>query len=120
MHELPFMTNLVRMVEEVCEKESRITPSVITLQVASDSHLAQHTVDHLQTMFDFVARSTLAEGAKLNISTKAVQATCRICRTKIECQHETLICPTCSSGKIDRDETPEVLLKNIKYIESPQ
>ena len=118
MHELQFMTNLVRMVEEVCEKESRITPSVITLQVASDSHLAQHTVDDLQTMFDFVARATLAKGARLVITTKTVKAICLTCRTKITCQHETLLCPNCGSGEIDRDETPEVLLKNIKYTES--
>lgn len=70
MHELQFMTNLVRMVEEVCKKESRITPSIITLQVASDSHLAQHIIEDLQTMFDFVSRNTLAQGAKLAVTTK--------------------------------------------------
>jgi hydrogenase nickel incorporation protein HypA/HybF len=111
------MTNLVRMIEEVCQKESGIIPSVITLQVASYSHLAQHTVDDLQTMFDFVAKSTLAEGAKLEVTTKVVNATCITCEAKIRCEDETLICPNCGSGEIDRDAIPEVLLKNIKYTE---
>lgn len=115
MHELQFITNLVRMVEEVCQKESGIPPSIITLQVASDSHLAQHTVEDLQTMFNFVARNTLVQGAKLAVTTKTANAKCRACLTKIKCQQETLLCPSCGSGEIERDETPEVLLKNIKY-----
>ncbi len=115
MHELQFMTNLVRMVEEVCGKESRISPSVITLEVASDSHLAQHTLEDLQMMFDFVTRDTLAQGAKLAVTTKIAKATCHACQTSIECQQETLLCPNCESGDLERDETPEVLLKNIKY-----
>lgn len=117
MHELQFITNLVRMVEEVCQKESGITPSVITLQVGSDSHLARHPVDHLQMMFDVVARSTLAEGAELAVTTKTVKAECRICLTGIECRQETLVCPNCGSGEIDRDETPEVVIKTIHYTE---
>lgn len=115
MHELQFMTNLVRMVEEVCGKESRITPSVITLEVASDSHLAQHSLEDLQTMFDFVARETLTQGAKLSVTKKTTTAKCQDCQTTMECRQETLICPICESGDIERDETPEVLLKNIKY-----
>ena len=120
MHELQFMTNLVRMVEEVCKKESRITPSIITLQVASNSHLAQHTIEDLQTMFDFVSRNTLAQGAKLAVTTKNVKGTCRTCHTQIDCHPDTVLCPHCSSVEIEKDETPEVLIKNIKYIESPQ
>jgi Zn finger protein HypA/HybF involved in hydrogenase expression len=109
------MTNLVRMVEEVCGKESRITPSVITLEVASDSHLAQHTLDDLQMMFDFVTRNSLAQDAKLAVTTKTAQAKCQSCKNTIDCLMETLICPNCESGDIERDETPEVVLKNIKY-----
>lgn len=105
------------MVEEVCHKESGITPSVITLQVGSDSHLARHPVDDLQTMFDVVARRTLAEGAELVITTKTVKAECRVCLTGIECRQETLVCPNCGSGEIHRDDTPEVVLKNIQYTE---
>lgn len=115
MHELQFMTNLVRMVEEVCGKDSRISPSVITLEVASDSHLAQHTLEDLQMMFDFVTRNTLAQGAKLAVTTKTAKAKCEGCYTTFECQKETLLCPNCESGEIERDETPEVLLKTIKY-----
>lgn len=118
MHELQFMTNLIRMVEEVCQKESGITPSIITIQVASDSHLAQHTLEDLQTMFNFVARNTLAQGAKLAMTTKKVKATCLTCHTKIDCQHVTLLCPKCGSAELEKDDTPEVLIKNIKYFES--
>lgn len=117
MHELQFITNLIRMVEEVCPKEAEMIPSVITLQVGSDSHLARHSVDDLQTMFDLVARSTLAEGAELAVTTKTVKAECRTCLTGIECRQETLVCPNCGSGEIDRDETPEVVIKNIQYTE---
>ena len=120
MHELQFMTNLIRMVEEVCKKDSRIAPSVITLQVASDSHLAQHTLEDLQTMFDFVARNTLAQGAKLAVCKKKVKAICQACKAKIDCLHETVLCPKCGSAEIEKDETPEVLIKNIKYSESPK
>ncbi len=115
MHELQFMTNLVRMVEEVCGKKSRITPSVITLEVASDSHLAQHSLEDLQMMFDFVTRSTLAQGATLAVTMKTAEAKCRACQNTLECRQEVLICPTCESGDIERDDTPEVILKNIKY-----
>lgn len=109
------MTNLVRMVEEVCGKKSRITPSVITLEVASDSHLAHHTLEDLQMMFDFVTRNTLAHGAKLAVTTKTAEAKCRSCQNTMECREEVSLCPNCESGDIERDETPEVVLKNIKY-----
>ena len=115
MHELQFMTNLVRMVEEVCGKESRITPSVITLELASDSHLAQHTLEDLQMMFDFATRRSVAQGAKLAVTTKPVRAKCCACQHTFDCLQETLICPNCESGTIERDETPEFLLKNLKY-----
>lgn len=117
MHELQFMTNLVRMVEEVCGKESRIAPSILTLQVASDSHLSEHTIEDLQTMFDFVARNTLAQSAKLAIKTITAKAKCLDCQTTFECRPEILLCPNCESGNTKRDETPDVLLKNLKYIE---
>jgi len=120
MHELQFMTNLLRMVEDVCKKDSRITPSVISLQVASDSHLAQHSLDDLQTMFDFVARNTLAQGAKLAVKTKTVQATCQACQAIVDCEQETILCPSCGSGEMKKDETPEVLIKSIRYIQNPQ
>ena len=115
MHELQFMTNLVRMVEDVCGKKPRITPSMIALEVASDSHLAQHSLADLQMMFDFVTRNTVAQGAKLSVTTKTAKAMCRDCQTTIECLEEISFCPHCESGDIERDDTPEVLLKHIKY-----
>ena len=120
MHELQFMTNLIRMVEEVCKKDKRITPAIITLQVASDSHLAQHACEDLQTMFDFVSRKTLAQGAKLSVKKKKVQALCQTCEAKFDLQPDTALCPHCESAELERDEIPEVLIKNIKYTESSQ
>ena len=119
MHELQFMTNLVRMVEDICQKQPGITPSVINLHIASFSHLAQHTLEDLQAMFDFTARNTLAQGAKLAVTTKNVKATCRTCQSQIDCDPDTVLCPHCSSAEIEKDDTPEVLIKNITYIEIP-
>jgi len=113
------MTNLVRMVEDVCEKESGITPSVIKLQVASFSHLAGHTQEELQTLFQFVARGTRAEQATLEITTKTITGQCRDCATTMICRNETLTCPSCDSVFIDKEQSPEVVLKEITYHEQP-
>jgi len=117
MHELQFMTNLVRMVEEVCQKQPSIRPSVIRIQVSSHSHLADHTVEELQTMFKFVTRGGLAQDAKLEIISKTVTAECHACGARVECHSETFACPCCGSGNLEREESPEVLLKEIEYAE---
>ena len=119
MHELQFMTNLVRMVEEVCEQQSGITPSTIKLEVAGDSHIAGHTQEDLQSMFQFVARGTRAQQARLEITTKAITGQCQDCGTGMVCQDEIPACPSCHSLKIEKETCPEVILQEITYLEKP-
>ena len=117
MHELQFMTNLVRMVEDVCEQQSGLTPSTIKLQVASYSHLAGHTQEELQTMFQFVARNTRAQQAILEITTKTVLGQCQECGTKVVFRSETFLCPSCNSIVIKTEPSPEVTIQEITYHE---
>ena len=119
MHELQFMTNLVQMVEEVCEQQSGITPSVIRLEVASYSHIAGHTQEELQTMFQFVARGTRAQQAILEITTKTILGQCRDCGTRVLCRSETLTCPSCDSLFINKETSPEVVVQEISFHEHP-
>ena len=118
MHELQFMTNLVRMVEELCDKQSDFTPSVIKLQVASDSHIAGHTQDELQTMFQFVARGTKAHQARLEVIPKIITGQCHDCGKTMVCREETLACPSCDSLHIQKETSPEVVVQEITYLEN--
>lgn len=119
MHELHFMTNLVRMVEEICAKQSGIMPAVIKLEVASYSHLAVHTQDELRTMFQFVARDTCAHQARLEVTTRTVTGQCRDCGSTIICQSEPQTCPSCDSLFLEKETGPEVVIQEIMYQEHP-
>ncbi|RMH04749.1 MAG: hydrogenase maturation nickel metallochaperone HypA [Nitrospirae bacterium] len=117
MHELHFLTNLVRMIEEEMSQRHGV-PVVIRLQVASDSHLIQHSVETLQTMFQFVARGTCAHQARLDVLVQPVRGQCRICGTSVECRDDTIMCPSCGMGPLEREHRAEAVIKEIEYVDN--
>ncbi len=55
MHEFKLMRQVVQMVEEATLKQPGSVPRLIRLQLSNHSHLADHSVDELQTTFQMAA-----------------------------------------------------------------
>lgn len=111
------MQQVVRLVNEVCRNQDHGHPGIIRLQIRAHSHLAEHTLAELQTTFQMAAYGTPAHAAQLEIITVLSQGVCQGCGEHIEQQNETMTCPVCETLDVFWDETPEVLLKEVEWIE---
>lgn len=117
MHELHIMRHIIGLVEEACRSHGESQPSVIHLQVASHSHIASHTPDEMQAMFQMAAAGTIAEKARLAIALVSDSGHCQSCGAMVARTQDMLTCPLCESGIVTWGSVPEVLLKEVELAE---
>ena len=117
MHELHVMQKIVRMVEDVCEDQPTGVPSLVRLQIGSHSHLAEHTPQELETTFHLAAQGTRVQEAKLDIAIISAKGRCQGCGITVDRTSDSVMCPTCQSGNIMWEDQPEVMLRQVEWVE---
>jgi Zn finger protein HypA/HybF involved in hydrogenase expression len=117
MHELQLLKEVVRQVEEQCQTRPGNSLSLIRLEIDSHSHLASHTLEELQATFHFAAQGTLVHSADLDIHVRVSTGTCQSCKTVFHRAPETYGCPHCFSGDIAWEDQPELIIKDIEFVE---
>lgn len=120
MHELQMMQTVVRMVEDTCRDQANGLPSLVRLQISSHSHLAEHTPQELETTFHLAATGTQVQDAKLDVVTIMARGKCQGCGMTVDRTGHTVVCPKCKSGKIIWEDLPEVLLKEVEWVEESE
>ena len=116
MHEFQVMRQVVGMVEEACRMQSGI-PSVVKLQISSQSHLAEHHSQALETTFSLASQGTSVQEAKLEIVVIPVNGGCRDCGVSLVWSGTTFSCSQCGSGNLVWEDLPEVVLSEVEYVE---
>lgn len=119
MHELHLLQQVVRAVESRCHTHPDTQLSIIRLNIGSHSHLASHTPEELQATFQFAARGTRVESARLNIDIQKSTGSCRSCNAVFDHGPETYGCPVCLSGDVAWEDQPELIITDIEFLESP-
>ena len=117
MHELQMMKKIVRMVEDVCDHQHTGVPSLVRLHISSHSHLAEHTPQELETTFHLAATGTPVQGAKLDVIAIKAKGKCQECGLPVDRTGHTVVCPRCKSANIIWEDLPEVLLKEVEWVE---
>ncbi len=108
MHELHVMRQVVKMVEDLILRQSGV-PSVVRLQISSQSHLADHSSQELSTTFGLATQGTTVQGPKLEIIFLPVKGSCQQCGGSLIWSTYTLVCEECGSGKLVWENQPEVV-----------
>ena len=111
------MQQIVRLVDGVSHQQKQGHPRIVRLEISLLSHLAQHTPVELQATFQMAAKGTAAEHAQLEVITVPTHGICQTCDECIERDIDTLNCPTCGTCDVLWGNTPEVIVKEIEWVE---
>ena len=117
MHELHLMREVVKMVEGLNLNKGSL-PSVVRLQITSQSHLAEHSSQELAKTFDIATYGTFLQGAKLEVVIVPVKGKCQKCGVSLLWSAPTGDCTECGSGSLVWEDHPEVVLTEVEYVEA--
>ncbi len=94
MHESSLGKEVLRVVLARAEEEGVTRVRVVRGFIAETEHLEPEAI-----AFHFAAhaRGTKAEGARLELSLRWVEAECQACRSHYQPDHHLLLCPQCGS-----------------------
>lgn len=100
MHELSIMKDVLEVALEYAEKNDVKRIQKIGLSVGA---LATVVPDWAQMFFEFVAKDTVAENAKIEIQTIPARIRCRSCGAETEMDINNLLfaCDKCNSKAIE-------------------
>ena len=120
MHELQLLQQVVKQVQRMCQTKPGTNLSLIRLEIDSHSHLASHSLEELEATFHFAAKGTPVDCANLDIHVRISTGTCQSCSAKFDRTPETYGCPHCFSGDIRWENNPELIIKEIEFLEHTQ
>jgi hydrogenase nickel incorporation protein HypA/HybF len=113
MHELSLSSAIVN----TAVKHARGRPvSVVSLRVG---RLRQVVPDTLEFYFEFVARDTLCEGARLEQEVIDVRLCCNPCGNEWAIEIPTFRCPTCGGSDVVIASGNEFQVESIEVEEPP-
>ncbi len=113
MHELSLSSAIVNTVVKHAESR-RVT--VVNLRVG---RLRQVIPDTLEFYFEFVARGTLCEGARLEQEVLDARLRCGACDTEWSIEIPAFRCPTCGGSEVEVASGNEFEVESIE-VESIQ
>lgn len=116
MHELPVISSILKLVLKHAAENSVQRVVAVHLQVGEMSDLQDKW---MQRYFDYLAKDTIAAGARLEIERTPVVMKCSDCgasytvNIREECQNT---CPECKSSKRTLVSGREYILKNLEAV----
>ena len=99
MHEMSLVRPLVQIIQEEAEAAGVKKITAVHLVVGEGRDIVVHL---LETMFQFMARGTVAEGAKVVIQHIPYMVKCNQCQTEFHLEvmdPEKWVCPGCGAYK---------------------
>lgn len=97
MHEMAFVRNVVEIVVEEAEASDAAEISVVHLVIGEGRDIVE---DFFQSLFRFLARGTVAENAKVDITRVPYMVRCERCGAVFHVNvfdDATSVCPTCGT-----------------------
>ena len=68
----------------------------------------------MEQYFKFLARGTIAEGARLETESIPAEALCNDCSTTFKAPDLVFICPSCGSGNVELLKGMELIVADIE------
>lgn len=111
MHEVTLCQNALEIIEQHAKQNHAQRVCAVWLELSAVSCIEESA---LHFCFDIVCRNTLAEGAKLYVSTVAAQAWCRDCQSSVSVTQFDTGCPHCGSRNLQINSSDTMQVKQIE------
>ncbi len=111
MHELSICQSLLKQVGNIAAEHKASVVEIIYLQVGPLSGVEPNL---LLSVFPFASADTVAEQAKLIISSMPIRVRCRACFAESEVSINRLICGQCGDWQTEILSGDELLLERIE------
>lgn len=113
MHELSICQSLLKQVSSIAAEHNASVVENIYLQVGPLSGVEPEL---LKSVFPFASADTVAEQAKLIISSMPVRVRCRSCFAESEASINSLVCGRCGDWKTELLAGDELLLERVEML----
>ncbi len=111
MHELSICESIMETIEAEAEKQNFSRVKRICLEIGP---LSGVEVEALRFGFDVVTKSSIAEGALLDIVQPSAQAWCMSCLKTVPVENRYDACPTCGSAGLEIKGGDELRIKELE------
>jgi len=111
MHELSICLSLLKQVNNIAAEHNASAVDNIYLQVGPLSGVEP---DLLQSVFPIASADTVAERAKLIISSMPIRVRCRTCFAESEASINRLVCGHCGDWQTELLAGDELLLERVE------
>lgn len=97
MHEMSLAESVREIVEDTARSNGALRVQAVRLEIGA---LSQVEVQAMRFAFDIVMRSSLAEGARLEIVETAGSAWCMLCSAAVQIERRGDACPGCGRHQL--------------------
>lgn len=97
MHELGIAQNIIAIAERVAKRNGGGRIAAVTVQAGE---LRAVIREQLELCFEFAAKGTLAEGARLDVHVIPIEALCDDCSKPFRVKNLTFRCPRCGGESV--------------------
>ena len=111
MHEMSIAKSLLDIVTGEASKHN--VNRVVRIHIKA-GELRGIVPEHLNYLFQFVSRDTLAEGAELEIDVLPVKAECKECELTFDVEDFKYQCPQCRSEDVDTVQGLELMVQDFE------
>lgn len=116
MHELSLCRSLVRQTGRVAAEHGALRICRVCLRIGP---LSGVEVELMREAFPLASRHTVAEGARLEMTTSPVRVHCPRCRQEAEASVNDLSCPRCGHWQTRLTGGDELLLVSVDLADTP-
>lgn len=113
MHEMSIAEGVIQVLEDQAREQQFSRVTTLWLEIGP---LAMIETDALRFCFDAVSRSTLAEGARLEIIQTPGQAWCLGCSQTVAISKRYDACPQCGSHQLQVTSGDELRIKELEVV----
>jgi len=111
VHELSIAQSIINIVEEsVCLQPGE---RVLTVEMVA-GELTGIVTETMEFCFEFAAKDTVAQGARLTVETVPVMGRCKDCGREFAVENYNFVCPDCESTRIDMVSGTELYVKQVE------
>ena len=110
MHEMSLCQNMMKIIEQECEKQDVSQVTDLWLEIGVLSCVEKSS---LEFCFEIICRGTVADGCKLHFIDVPAQAWCWQCSTMVELSTTQASCPHCGGTHFQMQQGNELRIKEM-------
>lgn len=111
MHELSICQGILSVLEQQAREQQFTRVKTVRLEIGT---LAAVELEAIRFGFDLVMKSSLADGARLEIIERPGEAVCQLCHRQVQVLSFTDGCPDCGGHRLQLTAGTEMRIKELE------